>query len=150
LVTRRDLPVAAADPERGLILHGLVIQGEGLLNRLSLGERIQTDAEMLRKSRAFVPRYEEFESVSPIEGADCLRLRVFVRGNPVWPIVFDPGSGRLYTSKSDKLLLRPFRPRHYNEIAPIIGLANFEGGTVFQRYQIATLLVAGPASYRGS
>ena len=46
------------------------------------------------------------------------------------------------------LLLRPFRPRHYNEIAPIIGLANFEGGTVFQRYQIATLLVAGPASYR--
>ena len=40
--------------------------------------------------------------------------------DPVWAIFFDPGSGRLYATKSLKLLLRPFRPGHKNEITPIL------------------------------
>ena len=63
--------------------------------------------------------------------------------DPVWAIFFDPGSGRLYATKSLKLLLRPFRPGHKNEIAAIPRLADLEGGTVFQRDHIAALPIAG-------
>jgi hypothetical protein len=72
----------------------------------------------------------------------AVSVRAFRSSNPAWRIVFDPGSGRLYASKSVKLLLRPFRPGHKNEIAPIFRLANFEGRTVFQRDHIATLPIA--------
>jgi len=62
--------------------------------------------------------------------------------DPVWAIFFDPGSGRLYATKSLKLLLRPFRPGHKNEITPILRLADFEGGAGFQHDHIATLPTA--------
>jgi hypothetical protein len=65
-------------------------------------------------------------------------MRVRAASDPVWAIFFDPGSGRLYTSKSVKLLLRPFRPGHKDEITPIPRLANFEGGAGFQYNHIAT------------
>jgi len=65
-----------------------------------------------------------------------MRVRAVI--DPAWPIVFYPGSGCLYTSKSAKLLLRSFRPGHKNEIAPILRLDDFEGGPVFQHNHIAT------------
>jgi hypothetical protein len=73
-------------------------------------------------------------------------MRVRAASDPVWAIAFDPGSGRLDSSKSVKLLLRPFRPGHKNEIAAIARLADLEGGTVFYRYHIATLPIAGSIS----
>ena len=71
-----------------------------------------------------------------------LSMRVRAASDPVWAARFDPRSGRLDTRKSVKLLLRPFRPGHKNEITPILRLADFEGGTVFQRNHIATLAIA--------
>jgi hypothetical protein len=65
-------------------------------------------------------------------------MRVRAASDPVWADLFDPRSGRLDTCKSVKLLLRPFRPGHKNEITAILRLADFEGGTVFQRNHIAT------------
>ena len=58
-------------------------------------------------------------------------MRVEVASDPVCAIVFDPGSGRLYSGKSAKLLLRPLRPGHKNEIARIFRLTDFKGRTVF-------------------
>ena len=69
-------------------------------------------------------------------------MRVRAAREPVWPIVFDPSAGRLYTSKSVNLLLGPFRPGHKNEIASILRLADFEGGTLLQCYHFATLPIA--------
>jgi hypothetical protein len=71
-----------------------------------------------------------------------LSMRVRAASNPSRPIAFDPGSGCLYTSKSVKLLLRPFWPGHKNEIARILRLGDFEGGAIFQHDHIATLPIA--------
>ena len=64
-------------------------------------------------------------------------MRVRAASDPVWAVLFDPRSGRLDTCKSVKLLLRPFRPDHKNEITAILRLADFEEGRYFS---IITLL----------
>jgi len=47
-------------------------------------------------------------------------VQILASINPAWPMVFDPGSGSLHTIKPVKLLLRPFRPGHNNQVAPIL------------------------------
>ena len=69
-------------------------------------------------------------------------MKVSAASDPAWAIVFNPSSGCLYAGKSVKLLLRPVRPGHKNEIAPICRLADFEGGTVFPHDHIVTLPIA--------
>ena len=61
-------------------------------------------------------------------------MRVGAVSDPAWPIVFYPGSGCLYTSKSVKLLW----PGHKDEIAPILRLVDLESRMRFQCYHFAT------------